>query len=127
MKKMILGLVVLSLVLVGCNSTIEESEILTRELIGSFSERITELHLEIKNLTIELDECREQAREPKLFSRRDFKLTEEDKIPTVTNVTFSLRCCYPSECGIPCKYEDSNCIYPVKCGTAEELGINTDK
>ena len=36
----------------------------------------------------------------------------------------TLRCCYPSECGIPCEYENnSNCIYPVMCGTLKELGL----
>ncbi len=36
---------------------------------------------------------------------------------------FHMECCYPSECEIPCEYNNPNCIYPIKCGTLEELGL----
>jgi hypothetical protein len=32
-----------------------------------------------------------------------------------------LRCCYPTECGIPCEHENPNCIYPVACYPEKEI------
>jgi hypothetical protein len=112
----ILGLILLILI-TGCYSTetIDEIEILN--------------HSEIRNLTIELDECNNQLQKREIleiYKNQSSSFHNTGVIEITTDVE-ELSCCYPSECWqAKDNPEDCTCTYAIACGTLEELGIKND-